>query len=70
MTAFDVATVRCTVWQLTLLARLIARHPLPWVLAQDVVPLQPQERRDLVDLLGAWHVGMRLRQRGESARAP
>ena len=86
MTALDTATVPLAYARVTLLARhwivvqcrLLARLPLPWVLEQEAVALTAAERTGsgpvqallLVEMLGAWEVGMRLRGAGEKARGP
>jgi hypothetical protein len=60
--------IRLTIGHSLLLARMLARLPLPWVLTQDTVALTPEERFRLTELLPAWHVGRRSAQRKPQAR--
>lgn len=71
MSALVTAFVVCwDLWALRRLARQMARYDVPWLLEQDALALTPHERALLVERLGAWEVGKRLRQSGEKARGP
>jgi hypothetical protein len=68
VTTLTTVMIRLTLWQLRVLARLIALLPLPWVLGQDVVELTPEERLRLVAMLGAWTMGRPRRTPSDTPR--